>query len=202
MLDLTFADELPEGSRPDGGNRWFEVVRTLLKDPQDPWWDDRRSPDVVETRDEVIRQALVKARLSLTSLLGKDPARWRWGAMHRLRLTEQPLGDVGLLAVLRPTLNRGPIELGGGPSIVNALGWDASSGTFDVNWGPSMRMVVDLGDLDRSRWVNQTGESGHPGQQHYSDQLDAWAHGRTYAWAFSPQAVRKATKQTLTLRPG
>ena len=49
LLDLAFADELPPGTRPDGGARWAEVVRQLLKDPQDPWWDDRRTPNVVET---------------------------------------------------------------------------------------------------------------------------------------------------------
>ena len=73
LLRLTFDDELPEGSRPDGGDRWFQVVRTLLADPHDPWWDDRTTADVVETRDEVIRQALVQARLELTSRLGKEP---------------------------------------------------------------------------------------------------------------------------------
>ncbi len=201
LLNITFADEMPEGTRPDGGNRWFEVVRTLLQDPQDPWWDNRSTPDVVETRDEVIRQALVKARLDLTSILGKDPTRWQWGQLHRLRLVSTPLGGLGSTLPLHPLLNRGPIQLAGGTSIVDAQGWDAASGNYDVNWGPSMRMVVDLADLDRSRWVNQTGQSDHPGQEYYADQLDAWAHNQTFGWPFSAAAVRAATKDTLTLQP-
>ena len=54
-------------------------MRTLLQDPSDPWWDNRSTPNVVETRDEILRQALVSARLHLTSELGKDPGAWQWG---------------------------------------------------------------------------------------------------------------------------
>jgi penicillin amidase len=202
LLDLTFADEMPPGTRPDGGARWAEVVRTLLKDPGDPWWDDRRTPNVVESRDEILRQALVQARLNLTSDLGKDPATWQWGQLHRLRLVEQPLGGVRLTKALHPLLNRGPMDMPGGPGIVDALGYDASSGTFDVNWAPSMRMVVDLSAFDHSTWVNQTGQSGHPGQANYADQLDAWASGDTFPWPFTRAAVERAAAQTLTITPG
>ena len=202
LLDLTFADEMPPGVQPNGGGRWAEVVRSLLDDPQDQWWDDRRTPGVIESRDEILRRALVSARLRLTSALGKDPTTWQWGKLHRLRLVEQPLGASGLTRVLHPLLNRGPLEMPGGPSIVDANAYDASSGTFDVTAAPSMRMVVDLSAFDRSTWVNQTGESGHPGHGNYDDQLDAWAEGRTFPWPFTKDAVTRAGAQTLTLTPG
>ena len=35
--------------------------------------------------------------------------------------------------------------MGGGPSIVNATGWNAAEG-YAVDWVPSLRMVVDLAD--------------------------------------------------------
>jgi penicillin amidase len=188
--------------QPNGGGRWAEVVRQLLQDPQDQWWDDRRTPGVIESRDEILRRALVTARLRLTSTLGKDPTTWEWGKLHRLRLVEQPLGAVGLTKVLHPLLNRGPIEMPGGPSIVNANAYDAASGTFDVTAAPSMRMVVDLSALDRSTWVNQTGQSGHPGHGNYDDQLDAWANGQSFEWPFTRGAVDRAAAETLTLNPG
>ena len=101
-----------------------------------------------------------------------------------------------------PLLNRGPMALPGGPSIVDANAYDVSSGTFDVTAAPSMRMVVDLSAFDRSTWVNQTGESGHPGQANYADQLDAWANGETFPWPFTRGAVDAAAAQTLTITPG
>jgi penicillin amidase len=201
LLDLTFSDELPEGTRPTGGDRWFLVVSNLLENPQDPWWDDRGTPDVVESRDEVIRQAMVQARLSLTSALGKDAQRWEWGQLHQVRLTAVPLGDARSTVPLHFLLNHSPVGLSGGSSIVDATAWDASADSFEVVTVPSMRMVVDLGDLDASRWVNQTGVSGHPGQSHYTDQFDTWVEGGSYPWLFSREAIDRAAENTLTLRP-
>lgn len=96
--------------------------------------------------------------------------------------------------------NRGSIPLPGGSAIVDANGWNAAQG-FDVLSGPSMRMVVDLADLDSSTWVNQTGQSGHPYDRHYSDQIDAWAAGTSFPWPASAAAVDAAAVDRLTLVP-
>jgi penicillin amidase len=201
LLQITFDDELPTGAQADGGGRWFQAVLALLKRPSDPWWDDRRTAGVVETRDEVLRQSLVQARLRLTSSLGKDPATWTWGALHHLELTQTPLGQEGVPGLVQSLVNRGPYEAPGGGSIVQAFAWDAASGGFDVTAGPSMRMVVDLGNLDGSRWVNQTGSSGHPWDDHYDDQVEAWLEGRDYDWPFSPAAVKKASGDPQSFSP-
>ena len=111
------------------------------------------------------------------------------------------LGGDSIPAPVRELVNPQPLGVPGGSSIVNATAWDAASGSFGVTAGPAMRMVVDLGDLDASTWVTVTGTSGHPGSVHYTDQLDAWAHGRTFPWPFSPEAVADAAARELTLRP-
>lgn len=203
LLDLTFADELPEGQRPDGSDRWIQTVRMLLKTPRDPWWDDRRTPDVVESRDEVLRRAISQARLQLTSTLGKDPKRWKWGKLHQLVLRQTPLGSDASPGPVRALVNDGPRFAPGGSAAVDAFSWDASVGTFDVSAAPSMRMVVDLSDLDASRWVNQTGVSGHPWDEHYADQVSAWLAGRDYAWPFTRAAVESSAsmRQTFTAGP-
>ena len=64
-----------------------------------------------------------------------------------------------------------------------------------------MRMVVSLGDLDESRWINLTGVSGHPFDSHYADQTELWLRGETLPWPFSPKAVRAAATDRLTLEP-
>jgi penicillin G amidase len=202
LLQITFDDELPDSAKADGGDRWFEAVLALLKRPRDPWWDDRRTAGVVETRDEVLRQSLVQARLRLTSSLGKDPQTWSWGRLHRLELRQTPLGRSGVPGLIQALVNRGPYDAPGGGSLVDAFAWDASSGRFDVTAGPSMRMIVDLGELDRSRWVNQTGNSGHPWDSHYDDQIDAWLGGKDYPWPFTAAAVKKASGDPQTFSSG
>jgi len=203
LLAATFHDELPRDQWPDGADRWMAVVTRMLQRPRDRWWDDVSTPER-ETRDDMLRRALLEARDDLTRLESRYPADWSWGAIHRLDLHNQTLGESGVGPV-EWLLNRNGYQVGGGDAIVDAAGWDAASDDFRhrwrVTWAPSMRMVVSLADLDASRWVNLTGESGHAFDAHYTDQTDLWVHGQTLPWAFSQDAVDATARHTLTLRP-
>jgi penicillin amidase len=199
LLALTFHDELPESLWPDGGGRWFEVVRPLLEDPHADWWDDVTTEDLRESRNDILKAALADARDELTHLQARRAADWTWGHQHLLNLENQTLGqsDIGLV---RRLLNRGGYEVGGGESTVNATGWTASAG-YEIDWAPSMRMVVSLADFDDSRWINLTGVSGHAFHPNYVDQTELWVEGRTLPWAFGAEAVDAAGENTLRLLP-
>ncbi|WP_174549868.1 penicillin acylase family protein [Herbidospora cretacea] len=199
LLALTFHDELGDKQRPGGNDRWWEVVRRLLDDPRDTWWDDVRTPRD-EQRDDILRAALVAASKELREKLGDDPGSWTWGDLHTLELTNETFGTSGI-APVEWLFNRGPYPLAGGKDAVNATGWDAASGSYEVDWVPSMRMVADLADLDASTWVNLTGASGHAFHGNYADQADLWADGETTPWPFTEAAVRKAATDELTLTP-
>ena len=197
LLARVFGDELTGDLRPDGGDRWFEVLQVILNDKQAVWWDDVRTPDKLELRDEVIAAAMEDATAELTKELGADPTGWRWGDLHQLELTNATFGSSGI-APLEALFNRGPYGVAGGEGIVNATGWNPAEG-YGVDWVPSMRMVVDLTDLDGSRWVQLTGQSGHVFDPHYTDQFEAWANGDTYTWPFSPEATRDGATDSLRL---
>jgi penicillin G amidase len=199
LLAETFHDQLPPGAWPDGSDRWFEVVRTLLDDPRSPWWDDRSTEDVRETRDDILIRSMTLARYEMTRKQARDPRLWTWGHLHQLELVQPGLGTSGN-GLLEALFNRGPVEIGGGDSLVNATGWTATQG-YTVDWAPSMRMVVSLGDFDDSRWVNISGASGHAFSAHYDDQFPLWLDGRTTPWAFSREAVQNAGVDVLRLVP-
>jgi penicillin amidase len=201
LLSTTFWDDLPEGAQPTGGSRWLVVISDMLERPEDPFWDDRSTLNVVETRDEVLTRALTSARRDLTVEMSKEPTDWNWGSLHQLALQHPVLGGDDVPALVRDYVNPDPVPMPGGTSVVNATGWDASSGSFAVTTGPAMRMVVDLGDLDASTWVTVTGTSGHPASSHYDDQLPVWAAGESFAWPFSREAVGAAAEDTTTLTP-
>lgn len=200
LVQLTFNDDLPADLQASGGSQYWQAVDGLLDTPRSGWWDDRTTPGLTEGRDEILRRSLVDARLELTRELGKDPSTWRWDQLHRVTFQHAVLGGDGIPGPVRSLVNSGPHPVGGGSSTVDATGWDASSG-FEVTAAPSMRMVVDLGDLDASRWVNQTGASGHPFSDHYDDQVDAWLEGETFPWPSSEDAVREASDKRLVLAP-
>ncbi|MFF9776122.1 penicillin acylase family protein [Streptomyces sp. NPDC013978] len=188
-------------AQPDGGDRWFEVVRRLVDDQDSAWWSTpkMRNLKAADTRDELFQRAMRDARWELTAKLGKDIDSWSWGRLHRLFLKNQTLGTEGP-GFLQYMLNRGPWKLGGGEATVNATGWNAAGG-YEVVWVPSMRMVVNLGDLDKSKWINLTGASGHAYNAHYTDQTDKWVKGELLTWSFSDKAVEDGTSDTLLLKP-
>ncbi|MFE5673116.1 penicillin acylase family protein [Agromyces sp. NPDC056523] len=196
LLDRMFGG-LPDSTRPEGGDRWFAVVGSLLAEPDAAWWSDDEAG--VTGRDAVIAASLEDAWSEASDRLGDDPADWRWGLLHTLTLENASFGRSGI-GPIEWLFNRGPYETGGGSAIVNAVGWDARIG-YEADWVPSMRMVVDLDDLDASTWVNLTGASGHAFHPHYADQTPLWQRGESRPWPFTTEAVRDAAEDALVLRP-
>ncbi|HLV59582.1 MAG TPA: penicillin acylase family protein [Natronosporangium sp.] len=197
LLALLF-DELPDDVRPNGGDRWFEVVTGLLGEPHALWWD-RLGTRAVETRDDVLAQALAEAYREVAITLGDDPTGWRWGDLHTVTLRDATFGSSGI-GFVEALVNRGPVPVGGGGDLVNATAWDAASG-YDVTASPSMRMVVDLSDLDESRWIQTTGNSGHPYHPHYADQVELWRTGETIPWRWNRATIEQESVARLVLRP-
>ncbi|MFD7968158.1 penicillin acylase family protein [Streptomyces clavifer] len=189
----------PATAQPDGGDRWYEVVNSILDDTDNEWWKvpAQGRDEAIENRDQLFARAMKDARWELTAELGKDISTWSWGRLHQLTLRNQTLGKEGP-DLLQRALNRGPWHLGGGEAAVNATGWNAAGG-YDVIWVPSMRMVVNVGEWDKSRWINLTGASGHAFSAHYTDQTDKWVDGDLLDWSFGPDAVGESTVDTLTL---
>jgi penicillin amidase len=198
LLEITFHDTLPPWAWPGGGGRWWEIVRDLLDEPDSPWWDAPGHDDV-SGRDDVLHLAMALAHDELVDIFSDDPDDWRWGVMHTLTLTHGTFGESGIAPVER-VFNRGPFELGGGSDIVNATGWHAHEG-YEVNWVPSMRMVVDMGDLDAGRWIHISGQSGRPFHSHYTDQAERWRDGETIPLTLSLDAARSTAVDQLTLVP-
>jgi penicillin amidase len=190
-----------DAAQPDGGDRWFEVVRKLMDDPTNDWWKTPKSGNRpgASNMNQLFKRAMIDARWELTAKLGKDIDTWSWGRLHRLFLKNQTLGTEGP-AIVQYVLNRGPWKLSGGEATVNATGWNAAGG-YGVVWVPSMRMVVNLDDFDKSKWINLTGASGHAFSAHYTDQTGKWVNGELLPWSFSSKAVDGSTSDTLVLKP-
>jgi penicillin amidase len=200
ILKLTFRDELPQDLWPSGGDRWYAVLSILIKQPKDPWWDDVNTTDKIETRDDILLAAMINARKEITSLMARDTDEWQWGKLHTVRLQNPTLGTSGI-APIENLFNRGHYPVGGGPAAVNAMGYDDRTG-YTVTDGPAMRMLIDLGDLDASRWVNQSGVSGHAFHPHYDDQTELWANQQLWPFVSSQRAVEARSEVRQELLPG
>lgn len=201
VLQRTFHDELPPELHPDGGDRWYAVVQALLRSPDDPFWDDVATVNLVESRDQVLQQALVDARLDLTRSLAKDPGQWSWGRLHTVSPGQPWLDDAVVPGPVASVFTLDRRGVAGGPGAVAATSWDASTGDYATTTVPVARLVMDLGERDGSQWVVLSGVSGHPFDGYHGNQYGRWLAGQTFPWPVSAAAVDEVARDRLVLQP-
>ena len=199
LLVKTFNDDLPEDFQPGGNSQWFEIVRRLVDQPDSAWWDDKETM-TVESREDIFRDSFTAAVDEMEQLQGKDPERWNWGDLHTVTFQVGGLGESGN-PLVEFLFNRGPFRTSGGASIVNATGWNAKSGDYQVRSLPSMRMIVDLEDLTRSVGMHTTGQSGHAYHPNYIDMVQRWSEIKYHPMLWDRKHVEEGAVKVLRLAP-
>ncbi len=198
LLADTFHDQLPEKYFPDGGDRWYAVVANLVKQPNSSWWDNRNTPKV-ENRDQILRQSFIEAVDELEQIQSKDPNNWNWGKLHTITFRNATLGKSGV-APIEALFNRGAFATSGNGETVNANRWRANK-SFEVTDIPSLRMIVDLGNLDNSVAIHTPGQSGHAFHSHYNDMVEPWRKIEYHQMLWESKDVTENTTTTLRLIP-
>ncbi len=199
LLADTFNDDLPEKYFPNGGDTWFEVTRKIVDEPNSFWWDDKTTADKVETRDDIFAGSFKKAIAELEDTLGKDQSKWMWGGLHTSTFENGTLGKSGIF-LIEDLFNRGPFPTSGGKGIVNATSWNSILG-YEVTNVPSMRMIVDMSNLNNSVTVHTTGQSGHAYHKHYIDMAELWTGIQYYPMWWDQGSVTTNTEGHLVLTP-
>ena len=177
------------------GNVFFGA---LAGSPDAVWWDDQAT-SARETREDIMLASLADTIAWFQENVSEDANDWTWGTIHTATFVSNPLGASGI-GPLENLVNLGPVPVDGGQGIVNATSFNPNE-LAAVRAIPSMRMIVDLGDLDASLAVQPTGQSGHPTHPHYDDMLPLWQNGEYHAMLFSSALVEEKAAQTLVLRP-
>ena len=215
-LRAVFDDDLGPLARDYVGTEMsWQAFIALLATPHDRFWDDRRTPDRVETEQQILASALDGAGRELRAALGSDSG-WTWGRLHTATFREATLGESGI-GPLEWYFNSGPYPVPGAAGAVNNTYYhfdraypdpqDPSyvpanlRGTFEMTNMPSYRLDVDLGNLDGARIVQTTGQSGNPFDRHYGDLILPWIEGRQVPLPFSSDAVGRSAATVLTLTP-
>jgi penicillin amidase len=127
----------------------------------------------LETCPEIAGKAFDKAAVRLFEAYGKNPKNWHWGTAHKA-VFAHPLFDG--VPILRNFFSV-QVPVGGDGSTPNVAHYTYKSGNFDAPWGPSMRAIYDLSDMNASLYMSAPGQSGQVLSKHYSDMADRWAKG-------------------------
>jgi len=201
LVNNLFDDQLTEDMIIRGGGREMWAVFLLMDEPNNAWWDDITTKDVVETRDDILVRSFSAAYADTVETLGKDRSNWKWGDLHKAVFVSNPLGQSGI-GLIENMVNRGPFATGGSTTTVNNTVWYTDSGDFSVKWVPSMRMIVDLGDFTNSVTIHTTGQSCHPYSKHYDDMIELWRNIKYHPMLWTQEQVDKAAVDRLILKPG
>lgn len=193
-----FDDEFrAAGLRPMALLRKADALERLLAGGlAESWCDDVDTPEF-ETRRTQVAAALERALRAVRARFGPEPSSWDWTAYNQWR-PQHPLAAAPWIGRL---FERGPFPMAGSAQTVCVFtGWWRGD-AVEVAHGASMRWVADLGDGDRSLAILPGGQSGHPFDEHFDDQLDEYVAGRMRPVRWSERAIDEHARSRLTLRP-
>lgn len=182
-------DEL-DPARADGAvdAPGWAVTARLLNDPASAWWDVRATTGVREDRDRLLADALAAGLQAAIARHGApDAGGWRWDQVRYANIYH----------ILRfPGLSALRVPVQGGQSTLNP---SSGSGSF----GPSWRMVVELGPDVRGWGTYPGGQSGNPASSRYADRIGQWSNGEldTLRLPRTPDGLGAQAGPVLELEP-
>lgn len=194
LIILTFSDQLPDHYWPAGTGTLENAVYYLLKDPENQWWDDRRTPEIVENRDDILGRSLVTGLLEAAAEMGDKPEKWAWGDVHTVDFRNATLGESGI-GPIEKIFNRGPYPIRGGNSQVHKSNWkfDDPDAPFNSTTIPSQRAIYDTYEPSNSLFMNTVGQSGHPFHRHYDDFIKPYLDGDFHPSRFTREEAEEAS---------
>ena len=162
--------------------------------------DDLVALDALANGDTKVHDAVYRslsdALRDVRQRLGNDPAKWQWGALHRIRFAHPLLSHAPESLEQQMLLPDYP--RGGSGDTPNATSFDDR---FDVTSGASWRFVAEAGDWDNARMTNAPGQSGDPRSPFYGSLLESWATDGSVPLLFSRAAVEAHTHAVIKLIP-
>jgi len=198
FLINTFKDEMGGSFDLFLNNRLQKEINAVqMAKDSSIWWDDVSTKNRVEIKKDIITKSLKNAVSFLENQLGNSVDQWTWNKVHTLE-HKHPMGEV---AMLRKYFNVGPFEINGGSEVINNLGFKLdSTGYYQVTSGPSTRRVIDFSDVESSRSILPTGQSGNVLSEHYKDQAEKFNKGEFVPMLMNENVI-KAFERKLVFEP-
>jgi penicillin amidase len=153
-----------ERAAPGFGTTYFfpmapSVVERLLRERPRDWFPDY---------DQLLMKSLAAAIEEGAKIQGSKVSRWDYGQYNELTIAHPVDSHLPLIGKY---FNIGPVPMSGSSTTVKQT---------TLRLGPSMRMIVDLGNLDHSFENITIGQSAQALSAHYRDQWRAYYGGTSF----------------------
>lgn len=152
------------------------VLIKLIRTEKASVYFDRKDTKKIETFQDISKQAFSNV---LKSFENKT-----WGNINNVKITH--LSQIEALSLFN-------MHLGGHPDAINAT---------SENWGPSWRMIVELGDKPKAYGIYSGGQSGNPGVKSSQGFVEPWSKGQYYTLNYYSNyaEAKRATKNQLVIK--
>lgn len=134
------------------------LLDMIYNDPGNKYFD-LLSTEKIESASDIIA-------LSFNQIFKDTTKLSDWGGVNKV--------DIMHLSNIEH-FSRKDVTQGGHPNAINAL---------SKNWGPSLRMIVEMSKRPRGYGVYAGGQSGNPASGEYTSFIEAWKNGRYYELKF------------------
>ena len=161
-------------------------------------WCDIVPSEAVESCEDMARDALDEALITLTEAHGSRIEGWRWGQAHQAVHKHEVLGDLGALGWLVNIVQETP---GGDSTLLRGRSTGRGADPFRNVHGAVFRAVYDFADPDASVYIASTGQSGHVLSRHYDDMSLLWRRGEYIQMSLDPDQPRAGAVGITRLRP-
>ncbi len=190
MRDLTrlvYADELGPLFQKNWKPRPLFMKHVLSNSGGQAVWCNNTTTSETETCRQLLELALDLALADLADRYGDDPRDWRWAEAHYAHSEHRPFTRDARLSWLFDI----KVESPGGPYTLNVgrPEFADEDEPFASHHAASLRAIYDLGDLDRSVFVQTTGQSGNPLSANYDSLAWPWSERR-----YAPLSTRVGPK--------
>ena len=196
---LIYADELGDMFKAEWAHRADFMYHVLADTGGAGHWCDNVNTPEKETCAELLPRALELALADLKRRYGDDPGKWRWGDAHYALSEHRPFGRQPQLAKIFDITVPSP-----GDTYTVDVGRNTLSdetAPFASRHAASLRAIYDLADLDKSVYIDSTGQSGNVLSPLYRNFAERWSRVE-----YIPMSMRRADAEagelgTLRLQP-
>ncbi|MBL0339582.1 MAG: penicillin acylase family protein [Bacteroidetes bacterium] len=198
IFEMAMIDELGEKNYNTLVNTHLvkNAYSNFLANNDSPWWDNLATKDKKETRLDIFKEAYSKTIAELQASSG-DLTNWSWGGVHTLEHAH----PMGKMEPFDKIFNVGPFPVKGGIETINNAGFALNtSGKYSVSYGPAMRIIIDMKNVDEGVSVLPTGQSGHLRSPHYDDQAILFNVGMFRPMLMNKIVIEKTSTTILTLK--
>ncbi|HNP72172.1 MAG TPA: penicillin acylase family protein [Kouleothrix sp.] len=172
------------------------LLDTTLPNNASPWCDDTRTPAVEDCATE-LGAALVDGLADMSKAQGSDDIKsWRWDRVHHAMFPHNVLDGVG---ALRPIFSRSVPN--GGDGFTVDVAPPSTSDMYNQYHVPSYREIIDLSNLDSSRFMHTVGQSGQVLSGDYANLIERWVRVEYMPMRYAKASVDGATAARLVLTP-